>query len=293
VVDGSTTKMQTRSEYLEYLKSIDPSFIIEDGGEEGVYSDSATRTFVRFFGIRRSGNHALQNWLIPKFNGSVFYKNNANVTKKVTHETCNDLNCFHPKHNYTNISKGHRDSSDLIFLGYEDKELTKTLALPPNEENIYGEFEKYLDIFVVRNPYNLFCSKAKHYDSGTAVRHDLCVHKRKHFNILTYLWKDMGERLVNPQPGEIGIYYDKWHVDQNYRKEICEKMGVPFNDKGKHLVSNNGGGSSFDGLKKHPDEMNLLNRTSGYEEYDFYLKLLEDKRLNEIFKNIKDKFKIL
>ena len=164
--------------------------------DSGPTEDPITKTFIRFFGIRRSGNHGLQNWLIPKFNGSVFYKNNANVTKKVNHETCNDLNCFHPKHNYTNISKGHRDSSDLILLAYEDKELTKTLALPANEENIYGTFEKYLDIFVVRSPYNLFSSKAKHYDSGVAVRHDLCVHKRKHFKILTYLWRDMGETLV-------------------------------------------------------------------------------------------------
>tara|TARA_R110000824_G_scaffold301124_1_gene489150 strand:+ start:331 stop:912 length:582 start_codon:yes stop_codon:yes gene_type:complete len=177
-----------------------------------------------------------------------------------------------------------------MFIAYEDKDLLKTLSIPPNLDDVYGPYNKYHDIFVVRSPYNLFCSKARHYDSGQAVRHDLCVHKRENFNKLVSLWKDMATRMLDPQEGEVGIYYDMWHADPDYRKAICHNLGVPFNDKGKHLVSNNGGGSSFDQLTKKPEEMNLLNRTEGYEEYEFYLKLCEDAKLNKLYNNIKDSF---
>jgi len=238
------------------------------------------KTFIRFFGMRRSGIHALNNWLISHLEGRVLYVNDASIIKNSIKKECNDLDCLGDAAKkilppYSHITKGNIDSNDCVFLSYEDRDFLKTLSVPPNQDNVYGEFDKYSDIFLIRNPYNLFCSRARR---GWL----------KNFDKKAALWKEMARNFLNPQGDEVGIYFDEWHVNQGYRKDICEKLGVEFNDKGKHFVSAWGGGSSFDGRRVHPDKMNVLDRTAGYEDAEFFLKLLEDSELNCLFNTIKN-----
>jgi len=245
------------------------------------------KTFIRFFGMKRSGNHALQNWIIPKFTGNIFLRNNAAFKRLVSKKKCDGLNCFQA---YGHITPAALDDNDVIFITYEDLVLSDCLEHPANKDNVYGHYDDYKDIFIIRDPYNLFSSRAKHYDKGSAMRSDLCVHKRYDLCKLILLWKDMANRFLTPRDGEVGIYYDLWYADEDYRKLICQELGVEFNDNGKELISAWGGGSSFDQLTKKPEEMNVLNRTEGYEEYEFYLKLLEDATLNELHNEIKENF---
>tara|TARA_R110000824_G_scaffold50368_1_gene140713 strand:+ start:45 stop:857 length:813 start_codon:yes stop_codon:yes gene_type:complete len=240
------------------------------------------KTFIRFFGMRRSGIHGLNNWLISHLEGRIFYVNDAQIIKMALIKKCSNLNCLGdaPKgisSPYSHITKGNIDSNDCVFLSYEDRDFLKILATPPNQDNVYGEFDKYQDIFLIRNPYNLFCSRAQR---GWL----------KNFDKKVALWKEMARNLLKPQGNEVGIYYDDWHVNLGYRKDICKKLGLEFHDRGKHLVSGWGGGSSFDGTRVHPDKMNVLDRTAGYKEAEFYLKLLEDAELNTLYDQIKDHF---
>jgi len=246
------------------------------------------KVFIRFFGMKRGGNHALQNWILPKFNGRVYFNNNALFKPLVKQKRSDGLDCLH---HYDHISMAPRDNNDVTFIGYEDLLLSYCLAEPPNKDNVYGTRDKYRDIFVVRDPYNLFASRARHYDKGLASRRDLCVHKRHDFPRLVLLWKDMAQRLLNTQDREIGIYYDEWFINQRYRKSICDWMGVKFSDEGKDLVSKWGGGSSFDGPKTPAHEMKVLDRKKQYEDYEFYYKLAEDKELNELLDTINESFK--
>ena len=251
------------------------------------------KTFIRFFGMRRSGIHALNNWIISHLEGRIFYVNDASIIKNSIKRECNTLNCLQPKNRpapYSHITKGNIDNKDCVFLSYEDGDFLKTLSTPPNQDNVYGEFDKYSDIFLVRNPYNLFCSRAEAFNNG--LRHNTysSVEDKNSFDSLVALWKEMARNLLKPQGNEVGIYYDDWHVNQGYRKDICKKLGLSFTDKGKHLVSGWGWGSSFDGRGMHPDKMNVLDRTAAYKEAEFYLKLLEDAELNSLYNEIKDNF---
>ena len=247
------------------------------------------KAFIRFFGMRRSGIHALNNWIISHLEGRVFYVNDAPIIKNSIKRECNNLNCLGDA-SYSHITKGNIDNKDCVFLSHEDGDFLKTLSTPPNQDNVYGEFDKYSDIFLVRNPYNLFCSRAEAFNNG--LRHNTysSVEDKNSFDSLVALWKEMARNLLKPQGNEVGIYYDDWHVNQGYRKDICKKLGLSFTDKGKHLVSGWGWGSSFDGMKVHPDKMNVLDRTAAYKEAEFYLKLLEDAELNSLYNEIKGYF---
>ena len=46
----------------------------------------------------------------------------------------------------------------------------------------------------------------------------------------------------------LGINYNQWLTDVNYRQAITERLQIPFDDSKKELVANFAGGSSFDGL---------------------------------------------
>ena len=246
------------------------------------------KNFIRFFGMKRGGNHALHNWILPKFQGSIYYNNNAGFKPHLPQKKSDGLNCFNK---YSHITRGERDNNDLIFISYEDRALSDTIVYPPNKGQVYGHYDVYMDIFVLRDPYNLFASRARHYDSGTAHRSDLCVHKRSDFDRLVFLWKDFASKLLNPQHGEVGIFYDKWYGNDCYRRKICESLGVEFNDKGKDLISSWGGGSSFDGAKVPAHKMKVLERKKGYEKYEFYLKLSEDAELNALLRDINESIK--
>tara|TARA_R110000824_G_scaffold93267_1_gene225698 strand:- start:1013 stop:1780 length:768 start_codon:yes stop_codon:yes gene_type:complete len=246
------------------------------------------KVFIRFFGMKRGGNHALQNWILPKFKGGVYFNNNADFKPVAKKKHSDGLDCLK---RYDHISKASRDKNDVVFIGYEDLLLSYCLAHPSNHNNVYGAYDKYRDIFVVRDPYNLFASRAKHYDHGVGSPRDLCVQKRHDFPRLVMLWKDMAKRLLDTRDREIGIYYDEWFVNKGYRKSLCDWMGVEFSDKGKELVSAWGGGSSFDRTNKPAHKMGVLDRKNQYKDYEFYYKLTEDKELNELLDTINESFK--
>ena len=267
--------MSGTDQYLNYLKTPNRN-------------PKLPKIFIRFFGMKRSGNHALHNWIIPKFHGGVFLRNNAALKTLVKKKKCDGLNCFRA---YDHITKAQRDDNDIIFITYEDLILSDCLEHPANKDNVYGHYDDYKDIFIIRDPYNLFSSRAKHYDKGEALRSDLCVHKRHDLDKLILLWKDMAHRFINPRDGELGIYYDKWFNSLEYRKDICTSLGVEFNDKGKELISGWGGGSSFDDAKTPAEKMKVLERKRGYEKYEFYLKLSEDVELNALLKDINESIK--
>jgi hypothetical protein len=246
------------------------------------------KTFIRFFGMKRGGNHALHNWILPKFQGRIYYNNNALFKHPVDKKKSDGLNCFKK---YSHITQGERDNNDIIFISYEDLALSDTIIHPPNIDQIYGHYDIYTDIFVLRDPYNLFASRARHYEKGTAHRSDLCVHKRDDFDRLVFLWKDFAYKFLNPQSGEVGIYYDKWYDNDHYRRRICESLGVEFNDKGKDLISGWGGGSSFDGAKVPAHKMKVLERKKQYKDYEFSCKLSEDQELNRLLGAINESLK--
>jgi hypothetical protein len=88
----------------------------------------------------------------------------------------------------------------------------------------------------------------------------------------------------------IKIYYDTFFQNKEYRKIVCEALGGTYNENMLNVVTNKGGGSSFDGLSYNgkAQQMNVLKR---YEDYNnLIIGVLNDnptlntfcKRYNEV-----------
>jgi len=135
---------------------------------------------VRIFGPRRSGNHAIINWLayqapakITFFNcasnrGHDPYKTGKNRGDRYTQDL---QDCFHQipklKHVEPKMLKSWRErDKDLLMYSYEDIFFDKYVLphkgdFPLDRENIIGTSEARVDIIILRDVYNWLASKLK------------------------------------------------------------------------------------------------------------------------------------
>ena len=73
------------------------------------------------------------------------------------------------------------------------------------------------------------------------------------------------------------ILYDKWCIDADYRREICYNLNLKYTNCGFRDVSDNGGGSSFDGTEFHgrAQEMKTGERWLEYADNPVYKAILD------------------
>jgi hypothetical protein len=86
------------------------------------------------------------------------------------------------------------------------------------------------------------------------------------------------------------VLFDKWTKDKQYRKTICNKLGLTFTDVAINQLSIFGGGSSFDGMNylKEASRMNVTNRYKTMEDNPFYKSIIHNHadvllKSNEVF----------
>jgi len=93
------------------------------------------------------------------------------------------------------------------------------------------------------------------------------------------LWKRHAQEfagVTNHLENKVCISFDAWFSNQNYRKQISQKLNLEFTDAGFSKISNKGGGSSFDktSFDGNNQMMNVLNRKANLKESE--QQLLED-----------------
>ena len=184
------------------------------------------------WGIQRSGNHAILNWLIENLCDNserhsildefCFHTDNLLFLNAVVYN--NELNFP-----FDDLRKYLKLKCKYVLLSYEDSNFDKSLGLP---------CKKFI---VMRNLENLVASRMHVVGSEWLVDDDF-------FN----RW-EMHARSDIPK-----IHYDKWLVDKRYRDSIAQM----FNTKNKditNIISSAGFGSSFIGQRLDSPE-NLLSR---------------------------------
>ena len=170
---------------------------------------------------------------------------------------------------------------DLLVISYENQVL----------DDVFGIDDKSRNIFILRDAFNYFASRLRHREIGSWPTKP-AVH----------LWKSYAKEALNDSSGRVFVNFNKWFLDQEYRKELCDKIGVEFNDDGINQVPKNGGGSSFGKVDAYDDDRKtkLLTRWKDFLEDDGhkgkrserYKKIFEDNELielsNRIFGEIAD-----
>lgn len=208
--------------------------------------------FYEFYGLCRSGNHAIVNWIINNlisdtsnkiflsdysfYCDGVFFQNNYNG----------------PNSGIELFKKGLRFKPTIVLISYEEadiEEIESPVSL------IKQQSKKFT---IVRSLKNLLASRLK----------NNMPFKSENINSLStdpfFLAWEKHVRYEN------NIFYDKWLIDKTYRDMISLKLGI-YNRDLINDMTTNGGGSSFSGMILDTAE-NLLNR---YKQVEISANLIE------------------
>jgi len=211
------------------------------------------------FGIRRGGNHAIAQWLIPQIAGGVKYYHAVSPERKENNR-------------FTTYGE-----SGNTYVGLENVRVSE---FSENKEELLDGIElgEVKTIMILRNPWNVIASHVQWKSPKL-----LYLRKKMVGGLLSdyYNEYDVADKDIN------FIIYDKWFKDINYRKQISEKLGLEFSDEGLQTVVRIGGGSSFDGIKYNGNaqEMDVLSR---YKQVDNYS--MNEFKKSEIGQQLKNKW---
>ena len=197
----------------------------------------------RIFGMRRSGNHAIIEWISSHFN-------------KTTHfNDClgwKDIRCR------TNEIYGCGDNFDSVIYSYED--------FAPNNE----EIKRAETILIFRDWYNMMSSRLL--TNRDKVRHK---HSEEESDEVLETWLEYA-KLYCEHPNKF-ILYNHWATDPNYRKIIQKKFNL--NDEYDKFTSDFpkskiGKGSSFDKNKLNLNNVNKRHQLIKLSNPEIYEKII-------------------
>lgn len=195
-----------------------------------------------FYGIRRSGNHAIIEWLLynmGKGKKRICLRTHAESEKVISRGDAiyfNDVSRYasHIQLCYDVIGAYQLNHTSLIVT-YEDKPISYEL-IPSNRGKI----------IIIRDIINVIASRIK--NSNSINKNDMIVNQD-----IIDLWCEHASTKDC-----IKIVYEKWLTSKSYRDEICNRFSIENLDNIEDVYSF-GGGSSFVG-KKLDTKDNLLNR---------------------------------
>lgn len=221
-------------------------------------------------GIRRSGIHAVSDWIFAQFRGPAMMLNDVLPGKD-------------PRKNFSGntVARGgvaaQDESKDCLLVIYEDRPLS-TVA-QSEVQHFLGASRATHCLVVLRDPFNLLASRLR-WQRKPGAAPELMDALRGRDLWIDYSREYLGDRPAD-WPGALWINYNRWVYDPQYRTEVGQSLGLPEPARPSRGVSPFGGGSSFDGMgyDGRADQMQLLQRWREFIDEPGYLKLLAHSEL--------------
>lgn len=232
------------------------------------------------YGMKRSGNHAISSWLIPKL--EVAYVNNAAPLSKIQRGAIAmpDLGDYRRWYRGRKAMAWLRPVPSRILVSIEDFPLS------------LGAFRQgsgtVTDILILRSAENLFSSRIK-----KAFKVDMPAYPRamgRQMQGRIALWKAHATAFLDPalrSKDAVAIYFDAWVADPVYRAAICARLGIAAgDDDNRDQVTRHGGGSSFHGTEfdGRAGEMDVTRRAEMLkgDEAALYAQVFADTELRDL-----------
>lgn len=224
-------------------------------------------SIILFYGLRRSGNHAILNQLIPNHKNYVHINDTYLSTDKFIE--------FSKVRHHSTYSE-----SDYIGFNNTDKAILSIENQIPNFEDIsfiQSNFGKCQIFLLLRNPYNHLSSAWSCYNKN-----------KKETNLLKELWIHFAELFLQLELENknniVRILYDKFFTDKDYREKLYTmNIGMETQpDLESHLKW---GYSSFKKSLKQKKMWGLLP-DSNYGEDSEFTKFFDDQKINDLWNKI-------
>jgi hypothetical protein len=206
---------------------------------------------LRVFGLKRSGNHVIINWIFRNHPGTVCFLNNVqhelhfnpylSFGQAFVKNGAEVLN-FPPEQptRVWRTRRWHREHPhvDCLIHSYEDRPLDELASDPlrgGEHDRCVGRSGRQLGVIVLRDPFNTLASRLRRRD-------------RLPLEGFMQLWKSYAREFLGDTgflSDRVAVSYNRWCVDAAYRAELAERLGLS-GDLGVNDVPLVGGGSSFD-----------------------------------------------
>lgn len=213
-----------------------------------------TQKLISIYGIRRSGNHAVANWIMSHFNNGC-YINDAN--KKVREQSnklpCHDNNC---------INVNLYENPEITIIGIEnkvDRHIHKIYLEKLKSDYQYQNLQTY-EFCLIRNCANLIASHLKAWG-------DQSYHEK-----IPDHWKQYIDFYTSNNEINL-LIYDRW-LDNDYRNKIANIIKFNNQDLGIEQIPWYGGGSSFN--EKVINKYNLKNRWKSMINNERFIKIIKN-----------------
>ncbi len=270
---------------------------------------------ITFFGMRRSGNHAVINWIRSQTQGTFIHLNNVNLYsgcdpyQHFTQAVISEVNplvaerglrsfkrfskyllrCGKVEYLY-GVDERHSElikreswralKKILLVRSYEHYSLQDAIHdwFEAEREQNVGRSQHQFDIVLVRDPYNLFASLIKTSNNISELSNSQLVIDK---------WKEHAKEYLgytNHLKHQVGISYNAWFQDQEYRRELADRLKLTFTDDGMDSVPMFGKGSSFDGQRfdGNARKMGVLSRYKHFLDHPVMEQVLADQEIREL-----------
>jgi hypothetical protein len=222
------------------------------------------------FGLRRSGNHVVINWIKEQTDGSVVFCNNINP----------DRSPFSARMKEFRLRA--RNRSARIILSYEDICPDRLLSSAPLLSVLQdSKAARVRFALVLRDPYNLFASRLRKWperfadDDAISAQTALYAEHARLVQQAEPIWRDAPL---------VPILYNDLIRDPATRSRVAEALGIRDGDRGLETVPVYGHGSSFDGTDRQVAAMRnqVFTRWREMETDPTFQEVIANRNLQQI-----------
>ena len=262
----------------------------------------------RVFAMKRSGHHAVMDWIRRHFSGPVYLLNNCSysrnslfsstrcgrlseqarfggrvslffddqqLVRQVEHLRKDQL-LEQPQHRLETLeSAEHQILNENNIPLQRDAYLFNLEDFPldrveeiPFSAAKRGESQHIRNVIVLRDPFNWLASRYKG---------DFPIDDEIISAWCTHCREALGETSFLTDP--LFVNYNRWFSDSEYRQKLTDQLGLEIPEPGIGEMANFGGGSSFTGMEHRRDasSMDVLNRWKVLKDEPSYRQLFDNR----------------
>lgn len=219
---------------------------------------------LQVFGMRRSGNHAIIDWLMRNApeaaSGAVFY-NNCKFGKNPlrAYGSLDVYNAAREKQPHVDVKDLDRiaqaGDAPMVVVSYEDR-MPQPAGQPQKASNGMADNDFTHQVIIYRSFLNWSASllaKIKKNEGFGAT-------DRMRIMTLAFATYVQGLDRVAVAKGVTPICYDDWMTSESYRARVLDQLGLPQRDLDRGKVQRYGGGSSFQKKVASADDLDTVAR---------------------------------
>ncbi len=215
---------------------------------------------IRVFGLKRSGNHAIINWLTRNApeGRSIFFNNcRAGKSPFVAHHGI-ELNGEHVRRTGARVKRYARQAGDgaAVFISYENVmphgDRKRPIAPELDEDKITQ------NVVIARDFLNWSASMVKKVQGNASIE----AHQRlaSVLRMIPVYGQMLDLMIAQPDNGLVVITYADWHSDPGFRHGILNALGFEPRDDNTSRVEAYGSGSSFQPEATDASQLRPLDR---------------------------------